>query len=85
MNEANTSQVIFTDSNKDSLAAVVDAIRITQSINTANLVTRDKKEEEIDHAMSANKALMDLFQNGQGCNLTLFNANVLKEGDAEQD
>lgn len=28
---------------------------------------------------------MRLFENGQGCNLTLFNNNVIKEADLEDD
>lgn len=28
---------------------------------------------------------MRLFENGQGCNLTLFNRNVIKEIDLEED
>jgi len=28
---------------------------------------------------------MRLFENGHGCNLTLFNPNVLKEADLEDE
>ena len=28
---------------------------------------------------------MRLFENGQGCNLTLFNYNVIKEADLDDD
>ena len=29
----------------------------------------------------ADEILIQLFQRGQGCNLTLFNPNLIKEGD----
>ena len=61
------------DVNDEAVQKIVSEIKVEQSIETRHM-NQTKAEKE-----QADQKLIELFSKGRGCNLTLFNPNVLKE------
>ena len=56
----------------------MNGIRVTQTIDTQHMSNTAEKSARAD------QYLIELFKNGRGCNLTLFNSNVVKEDEEER-
>lgn len=79
--------------NPEAVQLIVDQIRSSQSIymkqsttgGTDNSIigsnTINQKKTLVG---SAENSILRLFEKGQGINLTIFNPNVLKEGENDQ-
>ena len=79
--------------NPEAVQLIVDQIRCSQSIYMKQSITGGPDNSIIGSNTinqkktlvgSAENSIVRLFEKGQGINLTLFNPNVLKEGENEQ-
>ena len=62
---------------------IVDATRVTQSVLMRQKGNQGR--DPTDSYRQAQQQVMKLFENGHGCNLTLFNPHVLREADLEDE
>ena len=64
----------------DYLNTIIEGIRITMSIEMRS----KHKDSAAPETLSPEKVLTTMFRQGQGCNLTLYNANVRREEDLSE-